>query len=111
MRSFVLYGDPAHPLRPLLMRPYCGARLSKPQHEFNEAMSCVCQAVEWGFGKVVSLFAFLDLKKKSQVTSLGCRTNVQGSSNTNKLSHQSLWKPQYFNVQPPLLEDYLSTAL
>ncbi|KAL3191330.1 hypothetical protein MRX96_018738 [Rhipicephalus microplus] len=44
-----IYGDPAYPLRPLLMRPYAGAILTRPQALFNRHMSTVRQAVEWGF--------------------------------------------------------------
>ncbi|KAH7972156.1 hypothetical protein HPB52_007844 [Rhipicephalus sanguineus] len=42
-------GDPAYPLRPLLMRPYEGAALTEQQQLLNEGMSAVRQAVQWGF--------------------------------------------------------------
>ncbi|KAL3210823.1 hypothetical protein MRX96_052124 [Rhipicephalus microplus] len=62
-KEFVIYGDPAYPLRPLLMKPYGGAALTAAQQEFNSSMSVVRQTVEWGFGKVIPEFAFVDLKK------------------------------------------------
>ncbi|CAN7978213.1 unnamed protein product [Ixodes persulcatus] len=65
--QFVLYGDPAYPLRPLLMKPYGGAKLTKEQEDFNAAMSTVRQAVEWGFGKGISEFPFLDFKKNQKI--------------------------------------------
>ncbi|KAH8036770.1 hypothetical protein HPB51_005259 [Rhipicephalus microplus] len=55
---YSLYGDPAYPLRPLLLKPYGGASLTLKQCAFNNAMSSVRQAVKWGFGKIVGLFAF-----------------------------------------------------
>ena len=43
--GFFLYGDPPCPLRgPIIM-------------------SSLCQSVEWGFGKLLQLFPFLDYKK------------------------------------------------
>ncbi|XP_064468692.1 uncharacterized protein LOC135382956 [Ornithodoros turicata] len=47
-RSYVLYGDPAYPLKPLLQRPFSTTRISPEQAMFNKRMSSVRQAVEWG---------------------------------------------------------------
>lgn len=58
-KHFVVYGDPAYPLRPLLMKPYLGASLTPSERAFNYDMSRVRQAVEWGFVKVVAEFAIL----------------------------------------------------
>ncbi|GFN75250.1 hypothetical protein PoB_000175600 [Plakobranchus ocellatus] len=58
-----LHCDPAYPLRPHVMKPFMGARLTREQEEFNENMSRVRISVEWGFGKISNLFAFVDLKK------------------------------------------------
>nr|XP_037280502.1 protein ALP1-like [Rhipicephalus microplus] len=38
-----IYGDPAYPLRPLLLKPYGGALLTPEQLAFNKAMSSVSQ--------------------------------------------------------------------
>ncbi|KAH7943470.1 hypothetical protein HPB52_008776 [Rhipicephalus sanguineus] len=38
-KEFVIYGDPAYPLRPLLMKPYGGAALTATQQAFNSSMS------------------------------------------------------------------------
>ena len=61
--SFVIYGDPAYPRMPLPLKPHRGAVLTPPEVNFNKAMSTVHQAVGWRFGKVVTGFAFADLKK------------------------------------------------
>ncbi|XP_070379835.1 uncharacterized protein [Dermacentor albipictus] len=107
--TFTIYGDPAYPLRPLLMRPYAGARLNEQQQEFNTAMSTVRQSVEWGFGKTISLFAFLDYKKNQKVflqnvpqmykvaTILtNCHTCLHG----NQVA-------MFFHLRPPPLKEYL----
>lgn len=108
--SFVLYGDPAYPLRDLLMKPYSTSRTTPEQVAFNYAMSSVRQAVEWGFGKLVGNFAFLDFKKnqkmllqdlrsmyRAAVILINCHTCLYGSQTGTQ-----------FNVQPPTLEEYLA---
>ncbi|KAL3260994.1 hypothetical protein MRX96_046202 [Rhipicephalus microplus] len=54
---FCIYGDPAYPLRPLLMRLYGGASLTEQQQLFNEGMSTVRQAVEWTPGSLTPVVA------------------------------------------------------
>ncbi|KAL3220713.1 hypothetical protein MRX96_005161 [Rhipicephalus microplus] len=66
--KYVIYEDPAYPLKPLLLKPYGGARLQPYQAHFNKCMSTVRQAVEWGFGKVAADFAFVDFHKNLKVT-------------------------------------------
>lgn len=76
-RHYCLYGDPAYPLRPLLLKPYGGASLTPEQRAFNKAMSSVRQAVEWGVGKIAGLFAFVDFKKnKPEDLPPECSKNV-----------------------------------
>ncbi|KAL3190188.1 hypothetical protein MRX96_020497 [Rhipicephalus microplus] len=41
--DYCIYGDPAYPLRPLLLKPYGGALLTPEQLAFNKAMSSVSQ--------------------------------------------------------------------
>ncbi|CAN8015203.1 unnamed protein product [Ixodes persulcatus] len=105
--SYVLYGDPAYPLRPLLLKPY-GSKATPAQVEFNKAMSTVRQAVEWGFGKVVAEFAFVDLKKNQNIRKQkvalmyrvavllsNCHTCIYGSQITS-----------FFDLEPPTLMEY-----
>ena len=60
-----LYGDAAYPISQHLLGPFKGINLTAQELEFNRQMSSVRQCVEWGFNKVIQLFAFLDFKKKS----------------------------------------------
>ncbi|KAH7955737.1 hypothetical protein HPB52_003420 [Rhipicephalus sanguineus] len=106
---YCIYGDPAYPLRPLLMRPYGGATLTAQQQLFNEGMSTVRQAVEWGFGKVIAEFAFVDFKKNQKILlqNVGQMYRV-ATLLTN--CHTCLYGSQtgmYFGLCAPLLEDYL----
>ncbi|XP_037515308.2 uncharacterized protein LOC119391726 [Rhipicephalus sanguineus] len=108
---YCLYGDPAYPLRPLLLKPYGGASLTPEQCAFNKAMSSVRQAVEWGFGKITGLFAVVDFKKKNQKI---FRQNVARMYKASALlanCHTCLYGAQvsqYFDLQPPSLEVYLN---
>ena len=62
-----LYGDPAYPLRPELQAPFKGSSLTSQQALFNKQMSMSRITVEWAFGKVISLFAFVDFKKNQRL--------------------------------------------
>ncbi|CAC5395948.1 unnamed protein product [Mytilus coruscus] len=105
---YSLYGDPAYPLRPHLIAPYRGAALTAEEQEFNKLMSAVRVSVEWTFGKVISLFAFLDFKKnlKMYLQPVGkyyvvatifskCHTCLYGSETGT-----------FFGLNPPTLEEY-----
>lgn len=106
---FVLYGDPAYPLRNLLLKPYGGSCLKPHEAFFNKRMSTVRQAVEWGFGKVARDFAFIDFHKNQKL----CRqvlgrmykvatllANCQACLYGNQVS-------MYFGVDAPALHEYL----
>ncbi|XP_038069925.1 uncharacterized protein LOC119739165 isoform X1 [Patiria miniata] len=108
--TFRLNGDTAYPLRLQLQGPFKGANLTEDQRLFNKKMSSVRECVEWAFGKVVSLFAFVDFKKnqklylqsvgktyKVAVLMTNCHTCLCGSQNSD-----------YFGVRPPRLEEYLA---
>ena len=107
---YVIYGDPAYGLTRNILAPYRGVRLTDDQQEFNSQMSKVRTCVEWGFGKICQLFAFLDFKKNLKlllqpigeyylvaVILVNCHTCFYGSQTA-----------AYFDLDPPMLETYLS---
>lgn len=109
--KYIIYCDPAYPMSELILKSYCNRALTPEQIAFNKAMSSVRQAVEWGFGKVLTEFAFLDFKKnqkillqevgkmyKMGVLLTNCHTCLYGSQAAN-----------YFNIVPPTLEEYLNS--
>ena len=49
------------------MSPFRGAHLTDNEQEFNTQMSKVRVSVEWGFGKIIQMFAYLDFKKNLKV--------------------------------------------
>ncbi|XP_067040714.1 uncharacterized protein [Acropora muricata] len=107
---FTLYGDTAYPIRQHILGPYRGAGLTPLQEQFNGNMSKLRESVEWGFGKIVQYFAFLDFSKnlKFLLQPIGkyyvigtlftnCHTCLYGSTTTS-----------LFGVPPPGIEEYLS---
>jgi hypothetical protein len=60
---FCLYGDPAYPSSIYLQGPFKGSNIGEAKELANKAMSSVRESVEWGFGKVCILWAYVDFKK------------------------------------------------
>lgn len=84
-------------------------RITPEQQQFNLQMSTVRQAVEWGFGKVVQLFAFLDFKKNQKLL-LQDISNMYNAAVLLSNCHTCLYGGvinKYFNADPPSLETYL----
>ena len=57
-----IYGDPAHPHRVHLQRPFQYGVLTHQMQSFNESMSKVRSSVKWIFGDIINHFKFLELK-------------------------------------------------
>lgn len=109
--DFVIYGDEGYALHALLLRPFTANQiLQDPNRQiFNNAMRAMRVTVEWGFGKIVQIFAFLDFRKNQKLlwqevsemyrvaTILSnCHTCLYGGNPS-----------QYFHINPPPLEAYL----
>lgn len=107
----IIYGDPAYGINDLLCSPFKGAQLSEEQKTFNATLSRVRVSVEWFFGILKRTFAFMDWNQKHKillspvakfmkvsVLLANCHTCLNGG---NQIS-------DFFNCQPPTLEEYLS---
>ena len=64
---YILYGDPAYPVKRYILAPFRGTQLSPAEERFNADMSAVSKCVQWGYGKIVKYFAFLDFSKNLKV--------------------------------------------
>lgn len=106
---YSLYGDPAYPHSPFLMKPFTFP--TGEQRAFNSLMSSVRECVEWGFGKTLALFQALDFSRQHMVFKTkpaieykvatflaNCHTCATGSSQI----------ADYFGLRPPTLEEYLA---
>ena len=110
-KAYVLYGDPAYPVRRHILGPFRAARRLTQQEElFNKDMSSVRTCVEWAYGKIVRYFAFLDFSKNLKVLlqPVG-KLYTTGAILANW--HTCLYGSQtgaYFGLDPPSLETYLN---
>ena len=108
-RQLAIYGDQAYPLRPWLYTPFGGDCLTDEQEQFNAAMSPLRTAVEWGFAKLSTYFAFVNFyaNLKIRLQPIGhyfqtatllanCHTCCYGSEVAT-----------YFGIAPPPLDIYL----
>jgi len=108
--GYYVYGDPAYRSRNGFISPYDSAALTPDQQTFNQKMSSVRVAVEWGFGIILNQWRFLDCKREQKlllspianwyltaVLLTNCQTCVRQG---NEISDT-------FHLQPPSLESYL----
>lgn len=103
---FCIYGDQGYGLRELLLRPYTENEIlhNPDRQHFNNSMRALRVSVEWGFNKIIQLFAFLDFNKNQKLL-------VQDVSSMYKVSmiltncHTCLYGGEtssYFNLEPPI---------
>ena len=109
-KDYVLFGDSAYPISAFLWRMYKGI-MTAAQTTFNRDMAPARVTVEWGFGKIVNLWPFLDYRKKSQVllSPVGLYfpvANVLTNMHTC-LSRGNIVSLE-FELEPPSLEDYMN---
>ncbi|CAB1109460.1 unnamed protein product [Ectocarpus sp. CCAP 1310/34] len=108
---YYIYGDPAYQVSPWLMAPYKGL-LSVAEVAFNRAMSRVWMTVEWGFGRVVALWPFVDYVKKQQVVLSACGLGKQYAVAGILTNCHCCFYPnstaKFFDLTPPSLQEYLS---
>ena len=106
---FYLYGDSAYPLSRYLLAPYRGPSLSSAQARFNRRMGLVRVTVEWGFQKIIALWAFMDYKKnqKLYLQSVGTAYLVATLLTNCHSCFYGSEVSQFFDMVPPSLEEYL----
>jgi hypothetical protein len=105
-----VYGDPGYSNQKFVKIGYKNQRrLTELHRNFNAEMSSLRVSVEYGFGKIVQQFAFLDYKKnqklymqplKEQYFVAALLINCQTCMRGNQIS-------EYFDCQPPSLSNYL----
>ena len=109
----VLYGDPIYSFTSHIWSGFKGARLTEGEEQFNKTLSLVRESVEWGFGKVITYFAWLDFAKNQKMfLQPVAKYYVIGAFLTN--CHTCLYgsqTSQYFDLDPPSLEHYLTGAI
>lgn len=110
---FAVYGDPGYSNQKFIKVGYKNhAILSQAQKSFNAEMSALRVSVEYGFGKILQQFAFLDFQKSQKYYHvqlkemyyvaaflINCQSCIRG---TNQVS-------DIFGSQIPSLSEYLFT--
>ncbi|KAF6211254.1 hypothetical protein GE061_014371 [Apolygus lucorum] len=107
--QYVLYGDAAYPISDLLLKPFPQTSTEDHAIYFNRAMSAVRQAVEWGFGKVVRDWAFVDFHKNLKILKQDVSSMYKVACLLSNC-HSCLYGSQvsdFFSINPPTLEQYL----
>lgn len=108
---YYIYGDPAYQLSPWLMAPFRGA-LTPAQQAFNTQMSTCRITVEWGFGRILALWPYVDYAKKQQValsaSGLGKQYQVAGILTKCSTCFYGNSTSKFFGVAPPTLREYLN---
>ena len=107
------FGDRGYPRNnPWLHIPFLGRDLPEAHAEYNLKMSRVRQCVEWSFGKVVSLFAFVDFAKNQKLHLQPVASYWQIAALLSNC-HSCLYGNQtamYFGLATPDLEAYLAAG-
>jgi hypothetical protein len=106
--AYYLYGDSGYPIRTCLISPFRG-RMTEDQARFNSSMTKVRVSVEWGFGKMLSQFAFLDYKKnlklyKQAIGKTYAVAAILANVHTCLYGSQTSTK---FGCEPPTVLQYL----
>lgn len=107
---YYLYGDKGYAISDMIMTPFKGAQITGDEDAFNKSMATVRESVEWSFGKLVTIWAYLDYRKKLKLRQapLGvvfgvCAllTNLHTCYYGSEVSH-------FFGVAPPSPSQYLN---
>ena len=111
-KDYVLFGDSAYPRDRYLWAMYkeVGGRMPAWQAVFNADMSPERVTVEWGFGKVVGLWPYLDVRNKMKVLRSNPQTWIEAAfvlTNMHTCIYGSALSRKY-GLGRPDLEQYMS---
>lgn len=106
--QMAIYGDTAYGTQAHCQTCFKGSMLTPVQEEFNTIMSKLRICVEWGFAKIVNLWAFIGYKRNLKVylQPVGEYYMVAAlltNAHTCKYGSQTA---DYFGAKPPTLQEY-----
>jgi hypothetical protein len=108
--QYKAFGDKAYAILSHVSRGWQGVGLTARQQADNKHMSACRIAIEWAFGNVLNLWAFVDYKKNQKLFQQPvAKLYLCAALLTN--FHTCLYGSQvaeHFNVSPPTLEEYSS---
>ena len=106
-----IYGDPAYPISKWIISGFKGNNLDEWKLQFNASMSSVRQSVEWNFGRMKILWAFVTYKmqQKIMLSNVGATVLVaMFLTNCHCCYNGGNQISEYFELCPPSLDEYLS---
>ena len=100
------YGNPVYPLRVHLQGPF--ANPTPDQLRYNKSMSQLHVVVEWVFGDISNLFAFLDFKKNLKIglSSVGKMYTCCALMQNARSCLYECTASNFFGLDAPNLMDY-----
>ena len=107
---YALYGDTPYPLSPYLQKAFQGAALTAAQCDFNTRFSNVRIAVEWAFGEISTLWAYIDMKKQQKTLLQPVALYYFVATlftNLHTIARYGNKTSKFFGVSPPSLNEYL----
>lgn len=108
--NYCLLGDTGYANQKYVKVPFKNNQcVSASHHQFNKDISALRVHVEYGFGKVLQLFAFNDFKKNQKLLLQKIKEQYIASVLLTNC-HTCLYGSQistFFNCYPPSLESYL----
>ena len=108
--NLLIFGDPAYSVGTTILSPFSGVGLTSAMKNYNTYMSRHRIAVEWGFGKIVNDWSFLDYKRNLKLLlqpvgdyyKLGCLlSNFRSCFYGNQTSST-------FGVRCPTINEYFN---
>jgi len=87
---YVVYEDPAYGITRHIISPFRGVCLTGLQQLFNAEMSKCRICVEWGFGKILQYFTYLDFQRNLKVL-LQPVAKYYLVGTLNELPHMYVW--------------------
>jgi len=109
--DYRLFGDSAYPLTTFLWRMYKGVLAAAGwRAAFNADMSPERATAEWGFGKIVGLWPFLDYRKKHKVllSPVGRHFGVANVlTNMHTILSDGNALSRRYGLEPPSLDAYM----
>ena len=103
---YVVYGNAAYPLSPILQKGFQGAALTAQLARYNGKFSMARMCVEWLFGEVVNLWWFVGFMKQQKILLQHVAVFYQAAClllNCETICKRGNKCSKEFDLQPPIL--------
>lgn len=106
--QYVIYGDAAYPILTHIRCGFKGANLTNEQKNVNRVLSSLRICVEWEFGNIAALCAFIDFDKTQKLfmSPIGQFYMIAALIHNCRVCLYGGQTSQYYDISPPTLEDY-----